>query len=302
MKVKVFLQSCNDIKFMHVLQDFALGIAQYDSVEVTGDKKYSDCDCAVFFGSWKDWDATHHNIKRDIVRNAPQFIVLETPLLGRQKVENIMQDDWYRIGANGFLRDTGNFNNINRPSDRWEKISHEFNLIHTGWNTYKDAGPIVVALQLPGDASLKGINITQWAWETCFEIRKHTDKDIWLRTPQLDRQFDPYYMKMLGNMDTVQMQKGTRENLFPTLRQAYCTVTFSSGLAIDSVLNGCPTIACNTSNFAYDISSKSVEDINHPLKKRSIYKWLNNLAYCQWKTDEIKQGLPWVHLREVLND
>ena len=296
MKVKVFLASANHTRFEHALNSFAVGISKYDYVETVQDTKYTDCDCAVFFGSWKDRDQQHHNLKRDIVSKAPQFVVLETPLLGRGRVEEYMKDSWYRIGLNGFLNNTGNFNNRNSPGDRWLKISSELNLNFDGWKdcSSKD-DPYLVALQLPGDASLQGANITEWCYHTVKSLRSYGSRPIVVRTPQLKRQFDIHYWDEMFKIPEVSLEIGTRENLFTSLRQSYCTVAYSSGLSIDSVLVGTPTIAGSPANFAWPITS-SLSILNRP----SVYQWLNDLSYCQWNTEEIYEGLPWEHLRKII--
>ena len=297
MDIKVFTKSANHPRFAQTLVGFAQGVSRAgDNVQIIESDCYVPCDVAVIFGSWKDRPNVWHQVKNQIVNNAPNFIVLETPILGRKEVKDIMPDDWYRIGVNGFLRDTGNFNNKNKPSDRWEIIQKDLGVTCEDWE-YNEDGPIVVALQIPGDASLKGANIDKWAYDRIVSIRSITDREIILRTPQLNRQFD--IPKILTAGKNIRVQEGTKENLIPTLKSAYCTVTYSSGLGVDSVLAGCPTIAYNPSNFAYDISSRFITDLNN-IKRNDRTQWLNNLSYCQWSLAEIINGVPWVHLREVL--
>ena len=106
MRVGVFIQSANHPRFQQTLAMFAQGVIKSgDQAFISQSTHFEPCDVAVFFGSWKDRDVLHHNVKRNIVDHAPTFIVLETPLIGRQRVEECMSDDWYRIGLNGFLCD-----------------------------------------------------------------------------------------------------------------------------------------------------------------------------------------------------
>jgi hypothetical protein len=106
-------------------------------------------------------------------------------------------------------------------------------------------------------------------------------------------------LEVVKNLPRVSFQMGTAENLIPTLREARCTVTYTSGLAVDSLLNGCPTIAMNPGNFAYDIAPHTVDNIDHP-ECPSRDQWLFNLAHCQWHVSEIENGLPWRQLRELI--
>lgn len=300
MKVVVYTASANAPQFERDLLKFAEGVSlSGDAVLVNSGTEYEDCDVAVFFGSWKNMKARHHKIKNEIVSKAKNFIVLETPLLGRQKVEEAMKDTWYRIGINGFLADTGNFNNTDCDDSRWEKVKSWFNIDLEPWN-HKPNGPIVLALQLPTDASLRGACIEKWAYETILEIRRYTARPIIVRKPQLDRPFQSEYMEKIRKpMKNVLFQKGTFENLIPTLKAASCTVSYSSGFALDSLLHGCPAIACSPSSFAYELCQNEPSDVID-LRQVDRQQLFYNLSYAQWESSEIQQGLPWKHLRKKL--
>lgn len=299
MKVTIYGKSANHPRFEEVLMKFATGVIESgDDAFLSYDDKYYDCDVAVIFGSWKDRDDTHHKVKNEIVSKAKNFIVLETPLIGRQKVENYMSDNWFRIGLNGFLNDTGNFNNKNKNGERWDIVRKNLGLEIKAYNDSHD-GPIVVAMQLPGDASLRGQSIEKWALHTVQAIRTQTDRLIIIRTPQIDRHYDDATMRLIEKQPNVKFQKGTFENLKETFDEAMCTVTYSSGFAIDSLLNGCPTIAMSPSNFAYGLVPNKVDNIEH-VARPNRDQWLYNLSYAQWHVDEIERGLPWKHLRGLI--
>ncbi len=300
MKVGVYLGSANHPRFRNMLEMFARGVSKQGddcSVILHGDDYTEEVDVAVIFGSWKDRPDQHHVIKNHIVKSAKQFIVCETPILGRKEVKNVGDDDWYRIGLNGFLADTGNFNNKRRPGDRWKLIQEEFGLEIDPW---KQGDNILLVLQVPGDASLNGVDINQWAYDTGTEIRKYTDRPIILRAPQVHKVFDiEILQRLLDENKNINFQKGEKENLIPTIKSCFCTVAYSSGLSVESALLGVPAFALNKSNFAYKLGNNFVKNIQKPkLANRS--QWLNNLSYAQWSLEEITEGRPWQHLREVL--
>ena len=167
--------------------------------------------------------------------------------------------------------------------------------------SWSDSGDVViVALQLPGDASLRGTNITEWAADTIEQIRQHTNRPIILRTPQLEREFDRDNIIRITRVDGVSIQQGTKENLFATLDDAYATVTFSSGFGIDSVIRGTPTIAMDPGNFAYSLGNNKLSQIENLVRSNDRQQWLNNLAYAQWSRQEIKNGEAWAHIRHQL--
>ena len=228
MKVTIYGKSANHPRFEQTLMKFATGVIDSgDDAFLSYDEEYYDCDVAVIFGSWKDRDMTHHNVKRNIISKAKKFIVLETPIIGRGPVKNVMDDDWYRIGIGGFLADTGTFHNgRNHTSERWNKLRKWFDIKLPTYN-YRNKQDIVVALQLPQDASLRGASIEKWCRNTCLAIRSQTDKPIVIRLPQLERNWDVEPLEVAKNLPNVSFQMGTKDNLIPTLRSARCTVTYT---------------------------------------------------------------------------
>ena len=300
MKVTIYGKSANHPRFEQTLMKFGTGVIDSgDDAFLSYDEDYYDCDVAVIFGSWKDRDMTHHNIKRKIVEKAKRFIVLETPIIGRGPVKDVMDDDWYRIGIGGFLADTGTFHNgKNHGSARWDILRKHFGIQLPTYDISKKDN-IVVALQLPQDASLRGASIEKWCRDTCLAIRSQTDRPIIVRLPQLERDWDVVPLEIVKNLPNVSFQMGSADNLLSTLQSARCTVTYTSGLAVDSLLNGCPTIAMNPGSFAYDVTKHNVDNIDHPFCPPRD-QWLYNLAHCQWHVSEIENGLPWRQLRELL--
>ena len=299
MKVNVYAKSANHPRFEEMLMKFATGVLDSgDDAFFSYDEKYYDCDVAVIFGSWKDRDMPHHKVKNDIVKNAKNFIVVETPLIGRGPVSDVMGDNWYRVGLNGFLADTGNFNNKHKGMKRWDIVRKNLNVELSAYNDYPGKY-IIVALQLPGDASLRGASIEKWCRDTCINIRKVTDMPIVIRTPQLPREYDKKLIKEALSVPDVTLEKGTKENMLPMLKDAHCAVTYSSGFAIDALVNGCPVIATDPGSFAYEICDNDVEAVVNPSRPNRD-QLMFNLSYAQWHISEIENGLPWRHLKQLL--
>ena len=100
----------------------------------------------------------------------------------------------------------------------------------------------------------------------------------------------------LGN---VEVQRGTKENLNPTIDGALFTVSYSSGFGIESVIRGIPAVVCDPGSFALPMSTPFEEAFTHP-RTPDRQQWLNDLSYAQWSIKEINDGTAWKHLREVL--
>ena len=94
-------------------------------------------------------------------------------------------------------------------------------------------------------------------------------------------------------------QEGTKENLIPTLEQCWATVTYTSGMGIDSYINGVPSFTMDTGNFAYCLGNTNLKYIESPdLPDRE--QWLSNLCYAQWCEYEMQEGKVWNHIKEIL--
>jgi hypothetical protein len=63
-------------------------------------------------------------------------------------------------------------------------------------------------------------------------------------------------------------------------------------------MNGIPVFT-GQSSLAWDMSMKSLTNINNPLMP-DREQWLNNLAYTEWSVPEISQGTPIKHLTSLL--
>lgn len=296
MKVVVYTASANDMRFQIPIQ--LMGNAAYKDgheVKVVQGQEYEDCDLAIIWGSWKDRDTPWHNVKRKVVKNAPQFIVLETPILNRGPVKDIMDDQWYRIGLNGFLAHMGDFKNDYSNDDRWKLFQQMGYELKPERETNKFK-PIVIVLQLPGDASLCGHDISEWCIRTVRSIRSVTDRKIIIRKPQVEREYR--IAEALDLFDNVDIQEGRHENVKSTIHAAHALVTFSSGMGVEALIEGTPVIAHHQASFVYDITPNKIEDIEN-IKLPDRKQWINDMAYTTWSLEEIGKGLPWKHLTKV---
>lgn len=254
---------------------------------------------AIIFGSWKENNKSHHKLKRKIISSKKKFIVNETSLLGRKKITENFEEDWFRIGINGFLADDAFFNNKNSPEDRWEMIRKARSIEILPWNY--EGNHILIVLQLPNDASLRGENISKWAYSICKKIRSKTDFPILVRKPQLERIFDTKYLKKIINLKNVTIQDGSRENLFETLDNSCFVCTFSSGMGIDSILRGKPVVVTSKGSFVYPLRTELEDALNNKFFTPNRTKILSEISYCQWHIDEIKNGTVWNHLKSCLD-
>jgi hypothetical protein len=331
MHIKIFMASANSVQERELLKDFAAGVEswisdnsseeqQFDNVTRIGRwaaadinaatehlsyeyaENYKECDVAVFFGSWKPREKGSHQTRTAVAVNAKKFICIETPLLNRLTSR---ENQYWRTGVNGFLNLDAQWPTLD-AEDADQRLA-ELGIEWSGWNSDPD-GHILVALQLPGDASLRGIDINEWAYRTILDIRKKTDRFIIVRNHPLVslRAFGDHEelarKLLLDGIQNIKFSDGQIVPWVEDLEDAYCTVTYTSGLAIDSVLSGIPTVACDAGNFAWGISSRLIRDIDYVkmASDKEVQQWLRNLVACQWSSEEMRDGSAWQHLLPIL--
>ncbi len=317
MIIKVFLETAGNFAERELLQRFCQGIEQAvatgtqlvndgnekDEVFIDIGKGHSPCDVAVIMGSWKPREKDHHLVRTSVVESSPCFVVVETPLLGRVMFQPNQQ---FRIGVNGFLNKAGTF--FSREQVRPDRLRS----LGVSWGGWKNSssGHIVLLMQLPGDASLRGVNVFSWAKDAVKKLREKTDKRIIIRThPGYNPKDSDEYYKFVSDMfiekiPNIEFSNGKEKTLTEDLNNAYCTVAFTSGSSIDSVLHGIPTIASDPGNFAYDISTNFISEVNNLKMENTntITLWLERLSYSQWSIDEMQNGQVWRHLNPTLVD
>lgn len=305
MLVKVFLETAGNFEEREILTKFYNGIAnsanKNTQVALELYNSYTPCDVGVLLGSWKPRDKSHHNVRNDIVENAPNFVVIETPLLGRVVHQ---QNQQYRIGINGFLNQSGVFNYDKHNDNRIKKLG----IAWTGWK-HDPNGHILLMLQLPGDASLRGIDLYDWVRYAIKKIRSVTDRAIVIRTHPAHsiKDSDEFHnlvssIALSSSNSNIRFSLGRHKHFADDIKGAFCTVAYSSGSSIDGVLHGIPALAADPGNFAWDISTHYLEEIENIklATNQEVNQWLNNLSFSQWSPEEMCNGTAWRHLSSLL--
>ena len=297
---KIYFKSCKkvDASLLAWESFFKCQNIQYKTDRNFRRLSLNKSDFAIFFGSWKQHNNSFHRCRNYVSQKYKNFLVHETSLIGRQKITESYSEDWYRIGLNGFLANTGQFNNVKMPCDRWEIIKKKRNIEFLPVNF--DGDYILVCLQLPGDTSLQGANISQWLFDICSEIRKKSDLPILIRTPQLERDFDQILINKTLRLKDISFQKGTRENLFKSLDKAIFVCTYSSGIGIDALIRGKPVVVTSKASFVFNTRTKLNDALSFKFNMDNRLQILSDIAYCQWSLDEIELGLPWKHFRNLI--
>jgi len=274
------------------------------------DPEIEKCDVAVQFGTIKDRAAEHHVTKASIKKNAKTVVYVETPLLGRV-IDSSNNYEFYRVGVNGFLNNDGVFYN----SDAIDKNRINFLKSHLtipnfpGWKDHTK-GNILILLQLPGDASLRGQRLSEWLVDTVRHIRETSERPISIRFhPGMSDKGRAEFFGEIGpllfnNYKNIYWQNGVFKPLTQDLDEAGICVSYSSGSSIDAVLHGVPCITIDEGNLAYPISSHRLDDIVKPklASGDEVKNWINCLANSQWCEKEMLGGQVWQHILPLIEE
>lgn len=287
MKVTVWDKSIQDARLKSVLHSTISNCPKGWEVSINYNDDYTQgADLDVIFGSWKNYDAPHHKLKRQVVKNCKQVLVLETPLINRGPVHEVCQDTSFRVGLNGFMKnavfadiDADRVDSFGLPECMPEPVNGDY---------------ILLPLQLPGDASLDGIDINEWTVKTLEQLRELTDRKIVIRTPQLNRNYD---VEKFKKFKQVYFQKGTYKDKQVTLDNAYAVVTYSSGMSVEAILNGNRTYVDSRWGFKSETQGSLKEVLEKDYENfedDGFYQdFLYSVCQTQWSDEEIKKGLFW---------
>jgi hypothetical protein len=119
-----------------------------------------------------------------------------------------------------------------------------------------------------GDRSVRGVDFTRWAQTTAEQI----DMPVYYRP-------HPVAPSKIHGLRT---HTGTLED---ALNRAHKVITFNSNVGVDAVLNGCTVIAHDEGSMVF----------NPPTDRMA---WLNEIAYCQWSMQELRDGTAWFYLSQ----
>lgn len=272
------------------------------------DPEIEKCDVAIQFGTVKDRGSEHHITKQSIQRNSKTVVYVETPILGRV-IDKKNDYSFYRVGVNGFLNNDGLFYDENSIDiSRLDFLKTQLDIPEfPGWKDHH-SGNILLLLQLPGDASLRGQKLSEWFVDTIKEIRSYTDRNIFVRLhPAMSDKgraefFSEIYPLFFENYKNIYWNDGVTRTLALDLAESGICVSYSSGSSVDAVLNGVPCITIDEGNLAYPISSHRLEHIDSPklASPEEVQQWLNYLANSQWSEPEMLNGVVWNHLIPII--
>lgn len=191
----------------------------------------------------------------------------------------------YRLSVNSFhpLR---YFQARPRPADRWEALGVPLlSRQRTGRN-------IVFASIPPKSAAWCGFDSVEYAERIIGEIKKRTDRPIVYR-PRKSKDQPPPIPGTIYSYN--------RCNIHEELEDAYALVAYSSNAAADAIVAGVPAFVLGP-GIARPVANTHLDALENPFfpSDEARRQWCRDLAYCQWRIDEMSQPWVWGELKDKM--
>ena len=136
---------------------------------------------------------------------------------------------------------------------------------------WKYSGDYVLVCDISEHAK-KFYDRTNWLNETVKELKKHTKREIRVRS------------------------KGAKTSFKNDLKNAYAVVSFQSTVCIDAMINGIPSF-CDKLSMGLPVSLDDLSLIEDPLYPSNRQAWIESLLANQFTMTEIKNGTAWRNIQ-----
>lgn len=141
-----------------------------------------------------------------------------------------------------------------------------------------DGNYILILGQVKNDASLKGLDLTEWYLSTAQKCKELYNLPVYFRPhPEAKRRSGYNSVYGIENLDG---------DLNTAIQGALFTVAYNSNSCLDSILSGVPCYAGDKGTMAYDLCMKDISQLVYPDRERVVF----DIACKQWSLDEISTG------------
>ena len=246
-------------------------------------------DLAIFFGTAKFRPNASHLIKLFISRLHPNFMVFESPVVGRVTQELGHKEPLFRVGVGGFFADHGFAYALTHQNDSTAQRLLWGGAFCNPEVKFTRQGIVGIALQIPGDAAIKGVDQVAETEAVIARVRDSKcfrNARIIVRTPPLLASRMDHRLAGLEAIPGVEIQTGTNDNKEDFFRSIEILITFSSTMGIDAITRGVPACGLDSRSFLRLVSPSTLDDL---LSRRIDLNpnYANILANTTWKIEDL---------------
>lgn len=207
------------------------------------------------------WGWRQHSVINHAKANGMPILVME-----RGHLQPRME--FTSFGWNG-LGGRGTYPKQEHAGSRWGK--------HWGhMDPWKWGGKYALVIgQVPGDASIVGVDFNYWV--------EHVTEELTKRNYKVKFRPHPLVSEVASLADD--------------LKNAELAVTFNSTAAVECVLAGVPTMAFDRGSMAWPVTTHFFDETPRRFNRS---EWVCDLACCQWNAEEIRSGEAWEAVKQVM--
>lgn len=136
-------------------------------------------------------------------------------------------------------------------------------------------------------ASSDGFRPEEWETRIAWLLRSHTNRQIIYRPK-------PSYAEARPIPGTVFAQ--TKADISLVLRDCHAVVTHHSNAALDGLIHGVPAFCVE--GVALPLALSDFSKVETPRTEGDRQQLINDVAYCQFSIQEMRDGVCWRHLLE----
>lgn len=187
---------------------------------------------------------------------------------------------YHKVAVNG-RHPTAYFQKRPKPHNRFKALGVPI-------KPYKKTGKhILIAGMGAKAASVEGFAPNQWEEAAVREIRKHTDRPILYRPKPSWRSALP----ITGTDYSYQTH-----SLEQALDDCWAVVSHHSNVCVDALLEGIPAFCWH--GVASVMGLQDLSKIETPLYPDNREQWAADIAWTQWKPEEMRGGHCWRYLKD----
>lgn len=245
-----------------IFESFARGLKKFrhEVVYNSGDGDVAVIWSVLWYGRMRFNKAVFDSYR---AQNKP-VVVLE--------IGGLKRDITWKIGVNGI--NAGHYF-VQGPKDstRRKKLGIELQ----PWKN--NDGKIIICSQHAHSQQWAGQpDPITWTKNIIEEVRKYTDRNIVLRQ-------HPRFKFAVSGVEVDDSKPFQQE-----LLDAYCVINHNSNPGIESVIAGVPAIV-DRSSLAAPVSATDISLIEN-LPRLDREQWANDICWCEWTEDEMREGIP----------
>jgi hypothetical protein len=207
---------------------------------------------------------------------------------------------YLRYSFNGVFPTTGIYCDDPVDPQRWNQIQQDLNI---SLKDYRSTGAqVLICLQRNGGWSMGNQSVASWLEHILTLLRNHTDRPIVIRTHPGDRQSAYYLKPLLSLANRYNFKMSSNVSLIDDLKNSWAVVNHNSSPTVAAAIEGYPVFITDTARSqCKDIANTDLTLIENPRLPDRL-EWIQRLAMCHWKFDELKSGEAWAHMRQFVRD